>query len=304
MTHLRHSVPFVLALAMAAAGGSGSAASAAGEPLVPFFDGEAGPLAQARLEGAPCKPYVKQLATPAGLGVLDDSPPDHFHHHGLMFALGVGKTDFWAEKGQDNIGTQQPVATSLRPGRDGAAQTLRWMSHEGRPLLVESRAIRVLADREPAVNWLVWRSRLAPADGVEAVELNGHHYYGLGMRFVPAFAGASRFAFLGGGEARGVRGDERLTPGRACAATARVEGKPVTVVVFDHKDNPRPALWFTMGTPFAYVSATQGLMDKPQQLAKGQSWSLSYGVACIDGEADESRLAALEKRWQAIAALP
>ena len=296
-------MPLTYLLALAVAAG-GVVASAAGEPLVPFVDGEAGPLAQARLEGAPCKPYVKQVVAPAGIGLLEDAPPDHFHHHGLMFALGVDKTDFWAEKGQDNIGTQQPAATKVRPERDGADQTLRWVSHEGRPLLVESRAIRVRADKDPAVNWLVWRSRITPADGVEAVELNGHHYYGLGMRFVPAFAGSARFAFLGGGQARTVRGDERLTPGRACAATARVEGRPVTVVVFDHKDKPRPALWFTMGTPFAYISATQGLMDHPQPLAKGQSWSLCYGLACIDGEADESRLAALEKRWQAIAARP
>lgn len=290
---------FLILCALAAAG----LASADNEKLVPFLAGGT-TVAKARLEGAPKKPYVKQIFTPAGVALLDDSPPDHFHHHGLMLALGVDKTDFWAEKDQNNIGVQHPLETKSLPLNQGSTQIIRWLSQENKNLLDEARVVRVLQDKDPAVNWVVWKSTLTPAAKVESVELNGRHYFGLGMRFLPPFAKATRFQFLGGGEARVVRGDERLTPGRACAATARVEGKPVTLVMFDHAKNPRPALWFTMGEPFSYLSATQNLEEKPQKLAKGESWTLCYGVATLDGEADEAQLAALEKRWKEIAENP
>ena len=42
--------------------------------------------------------YIKELFTPGGVQVLRDSPPDHKHHHGLMFAIGVDGVDFWGEE--------------------------------------------------------------------------------------------------------------------------------------------------------------------------------------------------------------
>ena len=53
------------------------------------------------------KPYVKHLFTPGGVNVLLDSPPDHIHHHGLMFAVGIDGVDFWAETGE--VGRQRGV---------------------------------------------------------------------------------------------------------------------------------------------------------------------------------------------------
>ena len=49
-------------------------------------------------KAAPMKPYVRELFTPGGVQILCDSPADHKHHHGLMFALGVDGVDFWGEK--------------------------------------------------------------------------------------------------------------------------------------------------------------------------------------------------------------
>jgi hypothetical protein len=33
------------------------------------------------------KPYVRELYTLRGENVLRDAPPDHLHHHGLMYAV-------------------------------------------------------------------------------------------------------------------------------------------------------------------------------------------------------------------------
>ena len=45
------------------------------------------PVLQYRYGDVPFKPYIKELYTPGGLNILLDAPPDHLHHHGLMFAL-------------------------------------------------------------------------------------------------------------------------------------------------------------------------------------------------------------------------
>ncbi len=45
------------------------------------------------------KPYVRELYTLRGENVLRDAPPDHLHHHGLMYAVYVNGINFWEEKG-------------------------------------------------------------------------------------------------------------------------------------------------------------------------------------------------------------
>ena len=85
-----------------------------------------------------------------------------------------------------------------------------------------------------------------------------------------------------------VRGDERLTPVKWCAYTAKADGKPVTVAVFDHPKNPRyPAKMFTMTKPFAYLSATGNEWKEPITIKAGEPLNLRYGVAVWDGEVDK-----------------
>src|SRR3990170_2782567 len=43
----------------------------------------------------PCKPYVEEFYSPAGVNVLRDAPADHLHHHGLMLAVKVDGVNFW-----------------------------------------------------------------------------------------------------------------------------------------------------------------------------------------------------------------
>src|SRR5215831_11135240 len=43
------------------------------------------------------KPYVKALNTLEGYGVLRDSPPDHLHHHAIMYGITVNGINFWEE---------------------------------------------------------------------------------------------------------------------------------------------------------------------------------------------------------------
>lgn len=263
-----------------------------------------GPLvATYQAQSNPQKPYISQLFTPGGkeLPLLADSPPDHFHHHGLMFALKVNATDFWAEKDAANLGRQvpEPGGGPLASG-DGYTQSLRWLATDGTPLLTETREIRVRAGTSKAgpVHWLDWHTTLAPAAGRGPVTLGGSHYFGLGMRFLPGWANSGKFSWQDSAGQQVIRGDERLTPGTWCAVRGLVDGKPVTVLMIDHPKNPRPVRWFTMSTPFCYLSAALGLHETTATLAAGSTWSLRYGLAVIAGEPDPAALSVLAEEWR------
>ena len=249
----------------------------------------------------PNKPYIAQLFAPGEKPVplLEDSPPDHFHHHGLMFALGVEATDFWAEKDIKNAGRQEVVETTDAPAGHGFTQKLRWLATDGTPLLDESRRVRVRAEGRgaDAVHWLDWESTLTPAAGRESVRLSGAHYFWLGMRFLSAWDNQGEFIWADPAAPPAV-GGEKVSPGDWCAVRNTIEGRPVTVLMLAHGTNPRPGEWFTMSKPFCYLSATLNLKKEPYTLAKGQQWTLRYSLAVLSTPADHTRLANIAAAWK------
>jgi hypothetical protein len=98
-----------------------------------------------------------------------------------------------------------------------------------------------------------------------------------------------------------IRGDERLKRCRWMAYTARLDGQPVTVALFDHPSNPVPMLAFTMGDaggPFAYLSAAKNLHRVPVELKAGETFAVKYRVAVWDGEISPE---AVEARYREFA---
>ncbi|UCD74482.1 MAG: PmoA family protein [Phycisphaerales bacterium] len=239
-----------------------------------------------RDRAVPFKPYVKELFTPGGVNVVVDSPADHVHHHGLMLAVGADEIDFWGEEPADAVGREITVSTEplTEEGAVGFRSRIEWQAPDGSAILRERRSVvwRHNEGKEPT--YLIWRSEITPAPGQDDVNLWGRHYFGLGMRFVESMSEATTFLHADGVEGRIYRGDERLTPGRWCAAQGTAEGKPVTIAMFDHPLNPRyPATWFIMNVPFAYLSATANLEAQPRLLGRGEIIHLRYGIAVWDG---------------------
>jgi hypothetical protein len=69
--------------------------------------------------------------------------------------------------------------------------------------------------------------------------------------------------------------------------TAKLDGTPVTVAIFDHPSTPVPMTAFTMGDAsdaFAYLSATMNLHREPVKLKAGETFTILYRVAVWDGE--------------------
>jgi hypothetical protein len=277
------------------------------------FSGARGrPVLEYCPNASPMKPYVKKLYTPNGVQVLRDSPPDHKHHHGLMFALGVNGVDFWGEEkgaGRESLHGDPRVESNdnnfTRGGQcigsfwSGCMLPLDWFDAKGKKLLVEERTIGfVPPSRARPVTLVIWSSELAPAEGLASIKFDGHHYYGLGMRFVESMDSGGRFFNSSGKPGELVRGSERLVPAKWAAYTAKADGKRVTVAIFDHPANPRhPNKMFTMSPPFAYLSATLNLWKEPLVLKAGEKLKLKYAVALWDGETPAEQVEALYQKW-------
>ena len=242
----------------------------------------------------PQKPYLKQLFTPSGQQVLIDSPVDHVHHHGLMFALSVDDVNYWAEG--DRSGRQTVVQTQAAD-HGMLSQTLRWIDPQGKVTLNEQRQIHLA--RTYDATWLTWQSTLTVPEAIDSVRLGGNHYYGLGMRFIRSFDPVATFQFSeSAAEGELVRGTEKLTRANWVACVGKVDERWVTAAMFNSPRNPRsPAWWFTMDQPFAYQSATLNLWKQPLKLERNAPLHLTYGVALMDGEIPAEQVEAIYLKW-------
>lgn len=242
-------------------------------------------VAEYRFGNVPFKPYIETLKTPTGRNVLRDAPGDHLHHHGLMFAISVEDCDFWGEF-DDTHGTQTTLEVrSKNEAESNSLETeIDWNAPGPKKLLRETRKINVRQDKDVSV--LDWETTLRSE---RKVELTGHHYFGLGIRFDASMDKEGRF-FNSTGKHDGeiVRGDERLKDCKWTAYTAKLDGKPVTVALFDDPSNPIPMKAYTMGdsgNSFAYMGASLNLHRVPAVLEANKPMTFRYRIAVWEGEA-------------------
>jgi hypothetical protein len=265
--------------------------------------------------GSQFKPYVKELYSPGGLNVLLDAPPDHLHHHGLMFAVAADGVNFWEETpgaGQQihrDFSSVQFTGYSESPVSHFPgihfAEEVYWKSPAKLPpgwVLAEHREIEVLRRSTPGTGALAtvltWTSKLGVPDGKQPVSLTGSHYFGLGMRFPRSMDGTGEFLNADGKEGTIFRGEERLVRSNWCAYQATADGKPVMVVMFGDPGNPRsPTTWFTMAKPFAYMSATPGLHEQPLEVPARRPLRFRYAVVIWDRHVLPVQIDAFYREW-------
>jgi hypothetical protein len=274
------------------------------------------PVLRYRYGGVPYKPYVDLLTTPSGINILRDAPHDHLHHHALMFAVRVNDINYWEEAGDPGVQrhmlfTQVSLPKAPSIVMAGFEDFLNWLptADTEQPDVLERRRI-VSHGVVHGAQLITWRTEFI---AVKAVRFDGAHYHGLGMRFVESMDKVGAFRIAGGAEGEVVRGTEKLTPGNWAAYTAPVAEKPVTVAMFDHPDNIRPVLWFTMLEPFSYLSATIDLQRAPLELhpaatgeagnglqaIQSESMALTYGVAVWDGDVPDEAVNTAYEAWLA-----
>ncbi|HOV73660.1 MAG TPA: PmoA family protein [Candidatus Hydrogenedentes bacterium] len=239
------------------------------------------------------KPYVQQLFSPSGINVLRDNVPDHIHHHGLMFAVAVDGVDFWAETPAN--GREESTKFT---GGNPIEQRIEWRKPaSGEAMAIERRTLAGTRAGNPTATLVTWRSTLAPPEGKDQITLTGSHYFGLGMRFPPSMDNTAVFSNAENAKGEIVRGDERNFTAAWCACLGAVDGNPVTVAMFSHPANIRPATWFTMAKPFAYLSATLNLHKEPLTVGVDKPLRLCYGVAVWDGAVSRETIAERYAEW-------
>ena len=257
------------------------------------------------------KPYVKELATIDGRNLLRDSPSDHLHHHALMYAIRVNGINFWEEL--PGSGVQKPVETTsaVPTVRDNGVssatliQVLHWLSPEnafladtaGKALLVERRTLTVSVDEAGREVALRWRSEFEPGQATNEITLEGANYFGLGARFLAELDPvANHFTAAGPLDVANNRQDVSQHPWAAVAFDQ--PGAAATFALFGHPRNPGGAPWFfSMKTPFAYLSATQRLDQQPRRLNRGERFALEFLAIATPGAAAGDALEARYRRW-------
>jgi len=272
---------------------------------VTFKSGER-PLMVYRYVENPAKPYLSMLYSPSGVNVLRDSPADHKHHHGLMFAVAVDGVDFWSENAKcgRQVNRSQDGARLIAQRGDTFAfgpQQIDWVAPDGKKMILrETRRVAVRRAPQSGATLVTWQTRLEPPPGKDSVTLTGSTYFGLGMRFVRSMDAGGHFVNADG--KTGVAGTNNARSAW-CAYSALADGKPVTVAMFDSPANPRhPATWFTMDSAFAYLSATLDLSRQPLAIPSGNPLELCYRVAVWDGKVDPATIAALDREATAVEA--
>ena len=236
------------------------------------------------------KPYVRELYTLRGENVLRDAPPDHLHHHGMMYAVFVNGINFWEERGtpgfEKHVELPLHTATIDAKGMPVASFTeiIHWLAPTNKAsadslagaLLIEQRTLTVAIDEKNEEVALRWDSQFQVGPNAGKVTLHGPNYDGLGLRLPESFNHVARFQNSADQPYAG-KNTQNVIPARWTSVAGVMDGREVMLVMFGRPDNARgDGFFFTMLDPFAYLSATQGLDKKPLEYSAGDKFSLSY----------------------------
>ncbi len=257
------------------------------------------------------KPYVRAWSTLHGENVLRDAPPDHLHHHGLMYGVRINGINFWEENSRP--GVQRHVALLNRDnGQEGRGrpwarftELIHWLSPDDRArpdsaraaLLVEQRSLSLLVDEARGEVWLGWHAEFVVGPGTNRVTLAGTDYNGLGLRLPAAWDRVARHRNSEGAP-YSTAGRRDVVPARwAAVAGPAPSGAGTAQVTLGARPNGQAGTntFFSMVEPFTYLAVTQGLDRAPLEYRSGDRFQLDYFLLATDREL---RPAELEKRFQ------
>jgi hypothetical protein len=165
-------------------------------------------------------------------------------------------------------------------------QTIHWVApldaflpdSPNAALLVEDRTLTLAVDEDRNEVALRWHSKFEVGGRTNEVTLTGANYHGLGMRFLEELDASA--AHVNSGNTPDLSGNKQdVTAGDWGSVSFNPGGQPVTLILFGSPSNARGrAQFFTMKTPFAYLSATQGLDKEPLVYKKGDKFEVNYLV--------------------------
>ncbi len=282
----------------------------AGEPTRWTVSYQGKPVLVYRADPRQFKPYVEQLATVNGYGILRNTAADHLHHHALMYGITVNGLNFWEEA--SGSGVQKVVATTgpetfTTANLPGArlTQLIYWVAPEDAflpntntaPLLIERRTLRLVVNPQDRATALHWQSTFQVGTKTNSVTLTGTTYHGLGLRFLkeldPVAVHLNSAGFV---NLPDKRQDVSSHPWAAVQFLS--PENPATLAIFGSPANRGgDPVFFAMNTPFAYLSATQGLDKQPLTYKTGDTFTLDYLVTLHPEVQSADALENVGRQW-------
>jgi len=225
--------------------------------------------------------------------VLRDAPPDHLHHHGLMYAIRINGTNFWEET--DAPGVEKPVKfLSTTTSRSGGGlpqaqftQLIHWLPFANRSaadsaaaaLLIEQRTVTLTVDEKNQEVAVRWDATFEVGKNAGKVALHGAQYNGLGLRLPLSFNHVAKFQNSASAPYTSAN-TQNVIPAEWTSVSGVMEGRDVMLVLFGHPKNIRgTGSFFSMLDPFSYLSVTQGLDKAPLEYSAGDKFQVSYLLA-------------------------
>jgi len=224
---------------------------------------------------------------------------DHTWHRALWWSWkAINGINFW-EKNQPGT---DPTEVEITHHDDGSAQidlTIAYHLPDEPPLVVEKRVITVSAPDKSGAYHINWQATFTPG-GKDDVVFNRNSYGGMALRMAaeccgdPA-AGKQPWSFL---DSEGRANCNNQTARWVNYSGTAPNGRPASVAMFDHPDNPRHPSWWQSRSRYPYLNPSFTCKED-YTLPAGRSLTLRYRILVHQGAVDTERL---EQAWNAFSA--
>ncbi len=288
------------------------------------------------------KPTLYPIRTASGTVVTRGFPPldnerqDHPHHVGLWFNYGdVNGFDFWNNSDaitgdrQAKMGSVEHRTIAATSDGDGEATldvTADWVAADGTTLLNEKTTFVFRA--APGVRMIDRTAVLTAAEGAGDVRMPDNKEGMLGLRVIRALEDPAEttgeFRDASGAVTRmadmdmaGVTGsylssegkvgkDVWGTRGRWTKLSGTLDGRPLTVAILDHPDNPgHPTYWHARGyglfaaNPLGQKELSGGKDTLDFSIPAGGSATFAYRVLLLDADPTADEMEEYYRAWTA-----
>lgn len=243
-------------------------------------------------------PYFYPLSGPvSGLSLTTESGSSYPHHRSLLFACDrVNGGNYWqSEVAAGQIISSGPKLGTCTPDSAEILDECDWHKPGETAVMRDQRQFRIsiagprLRIIDASITWTAI---------VDTTVLKTNHS-------LFALRAARDITPWGGGTLVNSQGQEgeQATFGQSaawCAYFGKRQGNPGVVegiALLDHPRNPwAPAPWFTRD--YGFISPTpMNFLDKPWELAAGQSVSLKYRVLLFAGDTKEAEVERIYREW-------
>ncbi len=239
--------------------------------------------------------YVYPFCSPAGVNMVQDAPPDHPHHTGIMVGQDfLNGHNFWClgnPKFPRNIQKIQEISADADESGATIQLSLCWVTEGSQSVMMEDRVLRF--EQWGEFNFLDvvtrWRAAFGPIH-VEPTKEGG-----LGMRVHPHLE-----TFWGGTirSSEGCIGEKAVFDRNAdwVEVSGQIEGRRAGIVMMPHPGQKRVP-WFVRDYGIHLFSPFR---SEALHLESGESMQLRVGFAAYDGGPSGGQATKAWERYRAL----